>query len=233
MDASALDFDLPDELIAQRPAEPRDNARLLVCSRSDPGFVEHRVFRELPMFLDGGDRLVFNTTAVVPARLGGVRADSGGKVEGLYLNDVEGDGLRWRVLLKSNGKLRAGARVELGGGKAIELLDRDEEAWIVGVEGRGAASEGGTMGVLAAVGATPLPPYILKARSDAGEAIADDEDRAWYQTVYADMAARGSVAAPSRAWTCSRAWAWTGPTCCCTSARARSDRSPRATWRGT
>lgn len=203
MDASNLDFDLPEKLVATTPVEPRDNARLMVCWRSDPERVEHRVFRELPLLLEGGDRLVFNTTAVAPARLLGSRADSGGKVEGLYLSDCDSSeggvwSLRWRVLLKSNGKLRAGVRVELGAGAVIELLERERDAWIVGVEGD--ASHGSrcdTMSVLSAVGATPLPPYIIRARIDGGEAIEDGVDRDWYQTVYADLARRGSVAAPT------------------------------------
>lgn len=202
MDASALDFELPQKLIATTPAEPRDNARLLVYRRSDPERIEHRVFRELPMLLEGGDRLVFNTTAVVPARLTGSRVDSGGKIEGLYLADHCPESgapiqLRWRVLLKSNGKLRAGTQIDLSHGWGIELLERDEEAWIVGITPPTETGLHATTDVLAAVGATPLPPYIVRARLDGGEAISDDIDRSWYQTVYADSAQTGSVAAPT------------------------------------
>jgi len=198
---SALEFDLPSVRIARRPVEPRDAARLMVVSRSDPARVEHAVFRDLPGLLRAGDRLVFNTTAVLPARLRGRRADSGGGVSGLYLADTTApaDELRWRVALRSNGRLRAGVTIDLidaaerATGVALHLEERSSEAWVVRVGGDGV---GGTPAVLARVGATPLPPYILKAREVAHDEVADDADRAWYQTVYA-TGAPGSVAAPT------------------------------------
>lgn len=86
---SDLEYDLPESLIATSPAEPRDSARLLVVSRSDPSRLEHRVVRDLPALLAPGDLMVLNTTRVIPARLIGHRADTGGRVEGLYLDEAD------------------------------------------------------------------------------------------------------------------------------------------------
>ena len=191
-----LDYELPPELVARRPAEPRDSARLMVCSRSDPSMVKHVRVRDLPGFLRPGDVMTVNASGVLPARLLGRREASGGAVEGLFLAQVAPG--RWRVLLKANSKLRAGLRVRLrrpDGDDAeatLTLIERDREAWLVGVE-----PEGDAPTILARAGATPLPPYILSARRSAGDAPPDDRDRAWYQTVYADERHAGSVAAPT------------------------------------
>ena len=180
----ALDYRLPPELIATRPAEPRDAARMMVVSRSDDR-IEHAHVRDLPGFLRAGDAMVFNTTAVAPARLCGRRAGTGGRVDGLFVEQAaEG---RWVVLLRCNGRLHAGDRIELLSRTGqptphrLQLIEPHTEGWIVAVDGPVPADA-----VLALVGLTPLPPYILKARG--GLTVADDLDRAWYQTVYADSA---------------------------------------------
>ncbi len=184
-----LDYELPPRLIAVRPAEPRDSARLLVLRRSDER-VEHVHVRDLPAFLRAGDTLVFNTSAVAPARFRGRRAGTGARIEGLFVEEAGPD--RWLVMLRCNGRLRAGDRVELldRAGAATEhtlaLVASHPEGWIVT---RPAPA------VLEHVGLTPLPPYILKARD--GRMFADDLDRNWYQTVYADPRRRRSVAAPT------------------------------------
>lgn len=198
---SELEFELPRERIATRPVEPRDAARLLVVSRSDRGRLEHRRVRDLPALLDADDTLVFNTTRVLPARLLGVNLDTGGRVAGLYLRDGEaGSGLVWEVLLKAR-RFRSGRRIGLEGadgrpsGVVLTLLERtgDEAgAWRVLVSGADGRSTGQ---ILAGVGRTPLPPYILSARKERSEPVEDAEDRAAYQTVYAE--ASGSVAAPT------------------------------------
>lgn len=208
----ALDFELPPSLIATRPAEPRDSSRLLVCSRSDPAVLIDARFSDLPGHLKADDLLVFNRSAVLPARLRGRREDSGGAVEGLYLSSVpaaRGGPVRWKCLLKSNGVLRAGARVRLhdaedgATGVYLRLVERADEGWLVGVEDAGGGSlDEPADAVLSRVGSTPLPPYILRARKIlagevGGESPADAMDRAWYQTVYADPTAAGSVAAPT------------------------------------
>ncbi len=108
-----LAYDLPEDRIATRPAEPRDSARMLVISRSSDT-LEHRKVSDLPDYLVPGDALVMNKTAVIPARFVGKRTDSGGKVEGLFLDEPEvGTG---RVMLKSNGRLRPGLVIELADG---------------------------------------------------------------------------------------------------------------------
>lgn len=192
-----LDYELPAHLIATRPAEPRDSARMLVVRRSN-SVLEHRHIRDLPEYLSAGDALVFNTTAVAPARLVGRRAGSGGNVEGLFLHELPHTGtrLRWLVMLKGRGRLRQGDRIHLmtSSGSpsplSIDLINRQDEQWEVELEGCESSAT-----ALDAVGWTPLPPYILQARGK--ESFSDAQDRAWYQTVYADRAKRQSVAAPT------------------------------------
>lgn len=199
-----LDYELPAELIATRPVEPRDSARMLVMWRSR-NEIEHRHVRDLPEYVQPGDALVFNTTAVAPARLIARRVPSGGKVEGLFLEEIHegGEGRRtsnpraaWRVMLHSGGRLRVGDSLELldradhPSGIMIRITAHELESWNVEVENNLATAK-----VLDRIGRTPLPPYILKTRQ--GNVIRDDDDRAWYQTVYAEMEQRKSVAAPT------------------------------------
>ncbi len=189
-----LGYELPPQLVATRPAEPRDSARLLVMSRSGTG-IEHARVRDLPRFLRAGDAMVFNDSAVIPARLVGRRVDTSGRVEGLFLEEAETDG-GWLVLLSSNGRLRPGVQVELldtrsrPSGRRLHLGERRGDAWIVRLE-----PPGPTAAVLDAVGWTPIPPYILKARREGH--VDDERDRVWYETVYADPHRRHSVAAPT------------------------------------
>lgn len=203
----ALDFELPVDRIATRPVEPRDHARLLVCSRSDPRLrVDARV-SDLPAYLQRDDLLVFNRSAVLPARLRGQRVDTGGSIEGLYLATVparNGGATHWRCLLKSNGVLRPGTQLALHDAQGedaaatLTLIERDAEAWLVQLgDASGQPLDESAESVLWRAGLTPLPPYIIRARKEAGEEASDVQDRAWYQTVYADLAAAGSVAAPT------------------------------------
>src|SRR5690606_30335063 len=110
-----------DGLIATRPVEPRDAARLLVVDRNDPAHAEERAVRDLPRILREGDLLVFNDSRVLPARLVGVRRASGGRVGGLFLVEHPGPPappappVRWEVLLRSNGRLRPGDVIDLLG----------------------------------------------------------------------------------------------------------------------
>jgi S-adenosylmethionine:tRNA ribosyltransferase-isomerase len=164
MDTSLLEYELPPGLIAQRPCEPRDAARLLVHRRAT-GEIEHRIVAQLPDLLDG-ELVVVNDTRVVPARLH-LRRASGGQVEILLLERLEGNGL-WDGLARASGPLRPGER--LGPVELIEPLG--DGRWRLRLEGEPS-------------GSTPLPPYIH-------EPLADPER---YQTVYARDA--GSAAAPT------------------------------------
>lgn len=202
-----LEYELPESAIAVRPVEPRDSARLLVVSASDEARLEHRMVRDLPGLLRGGDLLVFNRTRVLRARLRGHRKDTGGRVEGLYLEDAAGagGGRRWLVLLRGR-RLKPGIRITLdgpsGSASGVELVlaaagEEEPGSWVVEVEGAGPGASSAQL--LEAIGATPLPPYILNARRHQGLEVAEQQDRARYQTVYAadDEVTRGSVAAPT------------------------------------
>lgn len=199
-----LDYQLPAGMIATEPISPRDAARLMVVHDRGAGAVEHRRVSDLPELLLAGDRLVFNTTRVLPARFVGVREDTGGKVGGLFLKQL-GHG-RWLAMVKAR-RFRPGAPIRLFDaaghrtGVVLSLIERpseDESAWVVAVrdEGGPIASER-TPAVLQRVGLTPLPPYILAARRDCGLTRPDAQDRASYQTVYAGEREAGSVAAPT------------------------------------
>jgi S-adenosylmethionine:tRNA ribosyltransferase-isomerase len=193
---SDLDYDLPESAIATTPAEPRDSARLMVVLPG--GDVRHARVRDLRHYLNAGDLLVLNTTRVLPARLRGVREDTGGRAEGLYLREMDGG---WVVLLRMR-RMRPGVRVLLQqedgrpAGATLVLvrrMDDDPGAWLVEVHGR----EGETArDVLGRVGLTPLPPYILRAREHAHQRVSDATDRERYQTVFASGEAK-SVAAPT------------------------------------
>ncbi len=191
MRVDELDYELPAELIATRPAQAREDARLLVA-RVAGQTMTHRRVSDLPEFLQSGDLLVRNDTSVLAARLIGRRpregaGRGGGRVEGLYLGE---EGGAWLVLLTASGRLQDGEHVELVGPDGqvsrLELLSRRGRGWL-------AASTG----PLERVGHTPLPPYILKARSRRDEVVQDAMDRAWYRTTFADPDRMGSVAAPT------------------------------------
>lgn len=199
---SELDYHLPEGLIATAPAEPRDACRLLVVSRSDPKLLEHRRFRDLSEYLRPSDLLVFNTSAVLPAKVQGRRSDTGSGFEGLFIREAE-PGL-WELMLKTGTRLRPGMRLTLhtaGGaesGFSLVLEAREDTRWRARVESEGGAfPTAPAVVVLARVGATPLPPYIRRAREQSGDQTPDMRDREWYQCVYADRANAGSVAAPT------------------------------------
>ncbi|CAN5889476.1 tRNA preQ1(34) S-adenosylmethionine ribosyltransferase-isomerase QueA [soil metagenome] len=181
MRTDAFDYDLPADLIAQQPAEPRDRSRLLVVRRAT-GTWEHRVFEELPNLLAPGDLLVRNATRVIPARLIGVREATGGRWEGLFLRALP-EGC-WEILATTRGKPRPGERVVVGSGLILILeAKQDGGLWIVRpLDDRPAVA------LLEEHGTVPLPPYIRKGVEGPG-------DRVHYQTVYAESP--GSAAAPT------------------------------------
>jgi S-adenosylmethionine:tRNA ribosyltransferase-isomerase len=177
-----FDYDLPTNLIAQEPCAERDQSRLLVVRRTT-GAIEHRSFADLPRLLSAGDLLVLNDTRVVPARLLGRRARTGGKWEGLFLR-VDTDGL-WEMLSQTRGRLLTGESIEIEPGPLrLELVRKTSERhWLARPSDAANWRE-----VLARHGQVPLPPYIRKGRAAQG-----DTER--YQTVYARQP--GAVAAPT------------------------------------
>jgi S-adenosylmethionine:tRNA ribosyltransferase-isomerase len=208
-----LDYQLPEGRIATHAAEPRDSARMLVIGRATGEVIEHAFVRDLPRFLRAGDCIVVNSSAVVRARLEGHREDTLGRAEGLYLGPADADGTprAWACLLQGR-RMKPGVRVVLHDREnrpsplALRLLRRIEDTpgvWVVGVEGSLAGAIGHGAGGLAAlpdvalldaIGRTPLPPYIRRARErdhEPEDARSDDADHDRYQTVYA----RGGVVA--------------------------------------
>ncbi len=179
MKLSDFDYYLPQELIAQEPAEKRDESRLMVVPK-DGGPFEHRRFRDLVDYTRAGDVLVINETKVLPARLVGIKKDTGARVEILLLKSVSGS--RWEVLAKPGKKVTPGSVLSFGEGQL--------EAWVEGVTDYGGRvvdlkCSGPLEVVLERVGLVPLPPYIKKPLMDGKR----------YQTVYARQA--GSAAAPT------------------------------------
>ncbi len=174
-------YDLPEELIAQTPIYPRDTSRLMVLNKNS-GQIDHRIFTDIVQYLDQGDLLVVNDTKVIPARLHGVKAASGGKVEILLLRPVK-QGV-WESLVRPARRLKIGDKLQFGDGvlqseivaelpegiRHIRFADNPDEDF---------------ESIIDRIGEMPLPPYIKEKLSD--------KDR--YQTVYAQK--RGSAAAPT------------------------------------
>lgn len=186
MEETWIDYDLPPELIAQEPPQNRVDARLMLIDRGRES-IEHYHIRDLPELLKAGDRLVFNDTKVIPAQLRGVRIETGGRWQGLFLGET--DTGEWRLVCKTRGKLKEP--------EPVMLLDRDNretaKLWLLqrGGDGEWLArpeEEAATSELLARVGRVPLPPYIR------GGAMVD-EDMLRYQTVFARRP--GAVAAPT------------------------------------
>lgn len=192
-------FELPEQLIASRPAASRDDSRLMILDRRQ-GTIEHAGIRDLPDRLRSEDLLVFNNTQVIPARLFGYREQTGGRWEGLYVETAaSGD---WVLLCETRGKLQPGERIlvipadcwqredlrpEAAGQYCqltLTLLSRTADgSWLVRPDDNRSAVQ-----LLEENGSLPLPPYM-------GRKIADQTDRERYQTTYASQP--GAVAAPT------------------------------------
>ena len=172
-------FDLPQEMIAQDPLEDRSASRLLVLDRKT-GAVEHHTFREITNYVRSGDCLVLNNTKVIPARLMGVKEDTGAAIEVLLLKRRDND--VWETLVKPGKKARPGAKIVFGDGcLRAEVLDVEEEGnRLIRFDYEGIFEE-----VLDRLGEMPLPPYITHKLQDKNR----------YQTVYAKY--EGSAAAPT------------------------------------
>lgn len=172
-----FDYDLPQELIAQHPMEPRDHSRLLVVDKKT-GEIEHKHFYDLVNYLKPGDVLVFNDTRVIPARLHGTK-DTGAHVEVFLL--TRRDATDWEVLVRPGKKLQIGAKINFSDELSCEVIEHtDFGGRVVRFKYDGIFEE-----ILDRLGETPLPPYITAP-------LADKER---YQTVY--NRERGSAAAPT------------------------------------
>jgi S-adenosylmethionine:tRNA ribosyltransferase-isomerase len=177
-----LDYDLPQDLIAQTPIEPRDAARLLVLDRAS-GALAHRRFRDLPDYLRPGDVLALNDTRVLNARLHAVKAPTGGRVEVLLLRRL--DAVTWEALIGGSG-VRAGARLRVTPSAAHGATDVTAE--VIAERERGGRVlrfDRPIDALLGALGSLPLPPYIQTPLRDPER----------YQTVFARRP--GSAAAPT------------------------------------
>lgn len=179
MKLSDFNYELPGELIAQDPLEKRDNSRLMVLHRTT-GEIEHKHFYDIIDYLNPGDCLVVNNTKVIPARLMGVKEETGASIEVLLLKRKEEK--VWETLVKPGKKARVGARISFGGGLLVgEVIDVVEEGnRLIRFEYDGIFEE-----ILDQLGQMPLPPYITHQLQDKNR----------YQTVYAKY--DGSAAAPT------------------------------------
>jgi len=183
-----FNFDLPPGLIAQHPAPRRDESRLLFLHRTN-GNIEHRHFRDLPGVFRAGDVLVLNNSRVIPARLRGANARSGGKFEILLLEEKATND--WWVMLRPGKSARVGTQIVFHGNRQMTWIG----ATVVEVndEGHRRLQFSGTPDIsreLDRLGEVPLPPYITRANPDE---MGEDKER--YQTIYART--DGSVAAPT------------------------------------
>ncbi|MFW7432114.1 tRNA preQ1(34) S-adenosylmethionine ribosyltransferase-isomerase QueA [Vagococcus carniphilus] len=179
LQTSDFDFDLPEELIAQTPLKNRAASKLLILDK-ETGKVEDKHFNDILDELNEGDALVMNDTRVLPARLHGEKPETGGHLEVLLLNNIEGD--RWETLIKPAKRAKVGTAISFGDGrlKAIVKEELEHGGRIIDFTYEGVFLEN-----LESLGEMPLPPYIKETL--------DDQER--YQTVYAKE--NGSAAAPT------------------------------------
>lgn len=179
MKTSDFYYDLPKELIAQTPLEPRDSSRLLVLGR-ESGNIEHKHFYDIIDYLNPGDLLVCNDSRVLPARIFGIKDETGARVEFLLLKQISGN--KWETLCKPGKKAREGAKFSFGDGimTATVVEVKDDGNRIVEFE-----CEDNFFSALDTIGQMPLPPYITE----------ELKDKERYQTVYSHEL--GSAAAPT------------------------------------
>ncbi|MCM3568423.1 tRNA preQ1(34) S-adenosylmethionine ribosyltransferase-isomerase QueA [Neobacillus mesonae] len=179
MKLDMFDFHLPEELIAQVPLKNRADSRLLVLNK-ETGEIKHEIFNHITEYLREGDCLVLNDTKVLPARLFGIKPDTGAKIEVLLLKQVEGD--EWETLVKPAKRVKKGTVIEFGDGRLTAVCTGEAEH---GGRTFHFKYEGIFYEILDQLGQMPLPPYIKEQL--------EDQDR--YQTVYAKEP--GSAAAPT------------------------------------
>jgi S-adenosylmethionine:tRNA ribosyltransferase-isomerase len=186
MKLSKFKFDLPEELLAEHPAQERDESRLMVVHR-DTGEIEHKLFKDMIDYFDDGDLLIMNDTKVFPARMYGNKEKTGARIEVFLLRELNRESLLWDVLVDPARKIRIGNKLYFGDDDLVaEVIDNT-------------TSRGRTLrflfdgpyeefkAIIEKLGETPIPKYIQR------EVVAEDADR--YQTVYAEN--EGAVAAPT------------------------------------
>jgi S-adenosylmethionine:tRNA ribosyltransferase-isomerase len=186
MKLSKFKFDLPEELLAERPAEQRDESRLMVVHR-DTGEIEHRVFKDILEYFDDGDLMVMNDTKVFPARMYGNKEKTGARIEVFLLRELNRESFLWDVLVDPARKIRIGNKLYFGDDDLVaEVIDNT-------------TSRGRTLrflfegsyeefkAIIEKLGETPIPKYIKRE--------VEPEDAERYQTVYAKN--EGAVAAPT------------------------------------
>ncbi|MEK4270199.1 MULTISPECIES: tRNA preQ1(34) S-adenosylmethionine ribosyltransferase-isomerase QueA [Bacillus] len=179
MKVELFDFDLPERLIAQVPLKERDASRLMVLNKQT-GDITHSTFKHIIDFMQAGDCLVLNDTRVLPARLFGIKEETGAKVEVLLLKQEEGD--IWETLVKPAKRVKRGTVLTFGDGRLTAVCTEELDHGGRKIEFR---YEGIFYEVLESLGEMPLPPYIKEQL--------DDKER--YQTVYSKK--QGSAAAPT------------------------------------
>lgn len=179
----AYDYELPKELIAQDPAEPRDSSRLMVVHKKD-GATEDRIFRDITEYLNPGDLLVLNDTRVLPARVEGVKksGEHGAHVEIFFLNPG-GAPNEWTALVRPGRKLPEGTKVALDADTEVTVGARLED----GLRTLIFAKDADPLAIIHKFGKTPLPHYITDTHAEPER----------YQTVYAKAEKENSVAAPT------------------------------------
>lgn len=182
MHINDFDYELPEDLIAQKPADKRDASRLLVVHR-ETGETEHKHFYDILEYLNEGDCLVLNNSKVLPARLYGIKEGTGAKVEFLLIKRIDGD--RWETMVRPGKRLKPGDSVMFSEDPLLkaDIIDYGNDGTRI-VE---FSYDGIFMERLEEIGSMPLPPYI--------ERQSENEDRDRYQTVYCRE--EGSVAAPT------------------------------------
>ncbi len=185
MKLSSFVFDYPRELVAQYPAEPRDQSRMMVLNRKERS-IEHRYFSDIPEYFGEGDVLVYNDTKVFPARLLGIKEKTGANIEVFLLRELNPESRLWDVIVDPARKIRIGNKLFFGPSLAAEVIDNTtSRGRTIRFVFNGNNDE--LYRQIDEIGHTPLPPYIKRAVEKA--------DRERYQTIFAEH--RGAVAAPT------------------------------------
>lgn len=186
MKLSEFKFNLPAELLAEYPAENRDEARLMVVNRS-AGTIEHKIFKDIIDYFDDGDTFIVNNTKVFPARLYGNKEKTGAKIEVFLLRELNGEMRLWDVLVDPARKIRVGNKLYFGDGELVaEVIDNTTS------RGRTIrflfdGSDDEFRSIIDQLGETPLPKYIKRK--------VEESDKERYQTIFATE--EGAVAAPT------------------------------------